>query len=53
MILTNEQESPFDGTQKNCPQPVYLKTAKDLISRMNDKRSKVLNGHQGNSGLNG
>ena len=51
--LTNEQESPLDGTQKNWTQPVYVKTAQDLISRMDDKRSRVFNAHQGNSGLNG
>ena len=47
LILTNEQESPFDGTQKNWTQPVYVKTAQDLFSRMDDKRSKVFNAHQG------
>ena len=39
LSLTNEQESPFDGTQKNWTQPVYVKTARNLISRMDDKRS--------------
>ena len=29
LSLTNEQESPLDGTQKNCTQPVYVKTAQD------------------------
>ena len=38
LSLTNQQESPLDGTQKN------------LISRMNDKRSKVFNAHQGKFG---
>ena len=28
-------------------QPVYVKTAQDLISRMDDKRSKKFNVHQG------
>ena len=28
-------------------QPVYVKIAQDLISRMDDKRSKVFNAHQG------
>ena len=46
LSLTNEQESPFDGTQKNWTQPVYVKTAQELISRMGDKRSKVFNPHQ-------
>ena len=27
--LTNEQESPLDGTQKNWTQPVSVKTAED------------------------
>ena len=47
MSLTNEQESPLNGTQKNWTQPVYVKTAQDLISRMDDKRSKVFNALQG------
>ena len=51
LSLTNEQESPLDGTQKNWTQPVYVKTAKDLISRMDDKRSKVLTLIKANSGL--
>ena len=38
--LTNEQESPLDGTEKMWAQPVYVKTAQDLTSRMDDKRSK-------------
>ena len=50
LSLKNEQESPLDGTQKNWTQPVYVKTAQDLISRMDDKRSKVFNVHQGNFG---
>ena len=44
--LTNEQESPLGGTQKNWTQPVYVKTAQDLFSRMDDKRSNVFNAHQ-------
>ena len=44
--LTNEQESPLDGTQKNWTQPVFVKTAQGLISSMDDKRSKVFNAHQ-------
>ena len=47
LSLTNEQESPLDGTQKNWTQSVNVKTAQDLISRMDDKRSKVFNALQG------
>ena len=47
---TNEQESPLDGTQKNWTQPVFVKTAQDLISRMDDKRSKVFIYDQGKFG---
>ena len=50
MGLTNEQESPPDGTQKNWTQSVFVKTAQDLISRMDDKRSKVFNAQQGKFG---
>ena len=50
MSLTNEQESPFDGTQKNWTQPVFVKTAQALTSRMDDKRSKIFNAHQGKFG---
>ena len=50
MSLTNEQESPLDGTQKHWTQPVYVKTAQDLICRMDDKRLKVFNAHQGKFG---
>ena len=32
MGLTNEQESPLDGTQKKWTQPVYVKTAHDLVN---------------------
>ena len=32
LSLTNEQESPLDGTQKHWTQPVYVKTAQHLIS---------------------
>ena len=46
LSLTNEQESPLGGTQKNSTQPVFVKTAQDLISRMDDKRSKIFNAHQ-------
>ena len=48
--LTNEQESPLDRTQKRWTQPVFVKTAQDLIFRMDDKRSKVFNAHQGKFG---
>ena len=50
LSLTNEQESPVDGTQNNWTQPVFVKTAQDLISRMSDKRSKIFNAHQGKFG---
>ena len=50
MSLTNEQESPLDGTQKNWTQPVFVKTAQDLVSRMDDKRLTVFNAHQGKFG---
>ena len=50
LSLTNEQESPLDGTQKNWTQPVYVRTAQDLISRMDDKRSEIFNAHQDNFG---
>ena len=46
----NEQERLLDGTQKNWPQPVFVKTAPELISKMNDKHSKVFNAHQGKIG---
>ena len=45
MSSTNEQESPLDGTLKNWKQTVFVKTAQELISRMDDKRSKVFNAH--------
>ena len=48
--LTNEQESPLDGTQEKWTQPLFVKTAQKLISRMNDKRSKVFNAHQSLNG---
>ena len=47
LSLRNEQESPLDGTQKTWTQPVYVKTAQDSISRMDDKRSRVFTAHQG------
>ena len=50
LSLTNEQESPLDETQKNWTQPVYVKTTQGLISRMDDKRSKVFDAHQGKFG---
>ena len=39
LSLTNEQESPLDGTQKNWIQPIFVKTAQEVISRMDYKRS--------------
>ena len=50
MSLTIEQESPLDGTQKNWTQPLFVKIAQDLISRMDDKRWKIFNAHQGKFG---
>ena len=46
LSLTNEQENPLDETQKIWTQPDFVKPALDLISRMDDKRSKVFNAHQ-------
>ena len=48
--LTNAQESPLDGTQRNRTQPVFVKTAQDLVSRIDDKRSKFFNAPQGKLG---
>ena len=50
LSLTDEQESPLDGTQKNWTQPVYVKIAHDLIPRMNGKRSNFFNAHEGEFG---
>ena len=51
MNLTIEQESPLDRwNPENWTQPVFVKTAQDLISRMDDKRSKVFNALQGEFG---
>ena len=50
LSLTNEQASPLDGTQKNWTQPVFVKTAQNLFSKKDDKRSKVINAHQGKLG---
>ena len=50
MSLPNEQESPLDRSQKNWSQPVFIKTTQELISRMDDKRSKIFNAHQGKIG---
>ena len=47
--LTNEQESPLVGTQKTG-QKLFVKTAQEMISRMDDKRSKVFNALQGTFG---
>ena len=46
--LTNEQKSPLDETQKYLTQPLYVKTAQDSTSKMNDNCSKILNFQQGN-----
>ena len=51
LSLTNEQECPLDVTQKKWTQPVFVRTAQELISRMDDKRSKVLNAYQGKFGF--
>ena len=37
-------------SSKNWTQPVFVKTAQDLISKMHDKRSNVFNAHQGKFG---
>ena len=50
LSLTNEQECPLDGTQKNGTQPDYVKTAQELISRTDDKHSKTFNAPQGKFG---
>ena len=50
LSLMNIQESPLDGTQTNWTKAVYVKTTHDLISRMDDQRSKVFNAHQGEFG---
>ena len=50
LSLTNEQERPLNGTQKNWTHPVSVKTAQDLIFRLDDKRSKIFNAHQGKFG---
>ena len=50
LSLTNEQESPLDGTQKNWTQPVFVTTSQDLVSRMDDQRAKVFNSYQGKFG---
>ena len=47
LSFPNEQENPLYGTQKNWTQPVFVKTTQELISRMHDKRSNVVNAHQG------
>ena len=54
LSLTNEQESPPDGTQINWTKPVYVKTAQDLISRMDENNvRKFLTLIKAGSGLNG
>ena len=51
LSLTNEQENPLNGTQKTWTQPVYVKTAQDLISRMDDKLRKFSTLIKASSGL--
>ena len=46
LSLTNEQECPLDGTQKNWTKPVFVKSAQELIPRMDDNLSKVFNAHE-------
>ena len=53
LSLTNEQENPLDGTLKKWTQSVFVKTAQELISRLDDKRSKVFTLIKANAGLNG
>ena len=50
LALTNEEESPSDGNQKNWTQPVFVRAAQELISRMDESRAKVFNSHQGKFG---
>ena len=47
LSLTNRKVLSMELREK-LTQPVYVKTAQDLISRMDAKRSKVFNAHQGN-----
>ena len=47
-ILSIEPQKKEDWTQ-----PFYVKTIRDLISRMDDKRSNFLLVIKANSGLNG
>ena len=50
LSLTNEHKSPLNRSQNNWTQHVYVKTTQDLVSRMNDKRSKVITARQGKCG---
>ena len=53
LSLTNEQKNPLGGTQKKWTQLVYVKTAQDLISGIDDKRStNALQGKFGSQWLN-
>ena len=54
LSLTNEKQNPLDRTQKkeDWTQPFYVKTIRDLISRMDDKRSNFLLVIKAISGLN-
>ena len=45
--LTNEQESPLNGSQNNRTQFLYVNTAHNLTSRIDDQRSKFFTAHQG------
>ena len=48
--LTKDQETPLDGTQKNWTHHVYAKTVRDLVSRLEQKRSEVFDPHEGEIG---
>ena len=50
LSLTNDQESPLNGTQKSWTQPVYVKAGQDLFSRVDQKRWKVFTAHRGKFG---
>ena len=48
--LTKDQETPLDGTQKHWTHHVYAKTVRDLVSRVEQKRSEVFDAHEGEIG---
>ena len=52
-FLTNQREGPLDGTQTSWTQPAYVKTAQDLISRLDGIRSNVFTAHQNQFGSHG